>query len=144
MADDDDILEAPRAIYKARELKEFEETFDLTIEERRKYYKAKKEKEDERLRKSLNEVRKITVAKIKVSNRLSRGRIRDWGGNVEHRSRKDSPGVRYDPRYKKPFIAAIDHEGTRIQLGRYATPEEASAVYQAAREMILSGEWDQC
>jgi len=50
-------------------------------------------------------------------------------------------GVRYHPT-KQRFNSAITVSGRRVHLGWYDTPEEAGAVYQAAREMILAGEWD--
>jgi len=51
-------------------------------------------------------------------------------------------GVRYQFDRPKPYRAVISHEGKRYHLGWYDTTKEASAVYEAALEMILPGEWD--
>jgi hypothetical protein len=53
-------------------------------------------------------------------------------------------GVRYHLDRPKPYRAVINHEKKRHHLGWYGTAKEASAVYEAALEMILSGEWDRC
>jgi hypothetical protein len=53
-------------------------------------------------------------------------------------------GVRYHMDRPKPYRAVINHEKKRYHLGWYGTAKEASAVYEAALEMILSGEWDRC
>ncbi len=147
-------FQAARATAREADEEDFEVTFDLTPEERRRYYERKKEekaKEDGELRR---------VARIKVGLILAKkgglakereNNIRSWGGNVGHRSPKlkveneDNyfTGVRYDPRYKKPYMAVIDHERIRHVLGRFDTPHEAAAVYQAAREMILSSDWEE-
>ncbi len=55
----------------------------------------------------------------------------------------DFQGVSYDPRYRKPHRAIIKHNKKRYDLGRFDTPHEAAAVYQAALKMILAGEWEE-
>ena len=44
-------------------------------------------------------------------------------------------GVSYNAK-QKMFIAAINHQGQRISLGSYNTPEEADKVVRAAREEL--------
>ena len=68
----------------------------------------------------------------------------EWEGETYHDG--DLQGVSIDKYRKlaKPCKASIRHNGERMHLGYFATPQEAAAVYQAAREMILSGEWDRC
>ncbi len=145
---------AARAAAREADEKDFEATFNLAPDERRRYYE-KKEEEKAKEREELNKAARIKVRLILAKERgLAKervNRIRSWGGNVGHRSPKlkvedeDNyfAGVRYDPRYKKPYMAVIDHERIRHVLGRFDTPHEAAAVYQAAREMILAGGWEE-
>jgi len=69
-------------------------------------------------------------------------------GNIGHDRRTDRDGylpqgVRYEPRRKlTPYRAVINHNNERIHLGGYDTADEAGAVYENARKMMLSGEWD--
>jgi hypothetical protein len=44
-------------------------------------------------------------------------------------------GVRYHPKDKR-FHARITHEGIRIYLGAFATPDEASEAYKAAARRL--------
>ena len=66
------------------------------------------------------------------------------GTGYEGRKYNLPRGVRYHLDRPKPYRAVINHEKKRYHLGWYGTAKEASAVYEAALEMILSGEWDRC
>jgi hypothetical protein len=80
-----------------------------------------------------------------ASRSLNRMNIRKKGGN----SKNDLPlGVYYDPTRKgrggkvyprhKPYKVQIGCGGGRYKhLGNFATPEEASAVYQAMKFMLM-------
>jgi AP2 domain len=64
------------------------------------------------------------------------------GTGYEGRKYNLPRGVRFHITRPKPYRAVIDHEKKRYHLGWYDTPEEASAAYEAALEMILAGEWE--
>jgi len=66
------------------------------------------------------------------------------GTGYEGRKYNLPRGVRYHLDRPKPYRAVINHEKKRYHLGWYGTAKEASAVYEAALEMILSGEWGWC
>ena len=53
-------------------------------------------------------------------------------------SRQDLPkGVTHDPRYKLPYKAQMTVRYRVHCFGHYATPEEASAVYQAMKFLLI-------
>jgi hypothetical protein len=47
------------------------------------------------------------------------------------------PGVKYDPTSnpKKPWKCCLEINGKSVYIGHYATPQECSAAYRAARKL---------
>jgi hypothetical protein len=62
-----------------------------------------------------------------------------YNRTIQSNNKAGLKGV-YFHKFSKRWHALITHEGRKISLGYYATPELASAVYRGA-EKILRGVW---
>ncbi len=82
--------------------------------------------------------------RVPWDNRASNLRLTTLSGqqlNRRCRKRDLPPGVSFDRRRKKrPYQAMLKRHGKNASLGNFATPEEASAVYERARAEAIADE----
>jgi len=80
------------------------------------------------------------IDRDRLNNRLENLRPASYNQNQHNRKLNNNnktgfKGVSYNVK-AKAFMANINHQGRRIGLGGYNTPEEADAVVRAAREEL--------
>ena len=84
------------------------------------------------------------INRIPWDNRIENLRMTTQSGNLHNirpaRACGLPTGVSLDRRYRRPYYARIKDNGRNVLLGRYDTPEEASAAYERARTKSISSE----
>lgn len=87
----------------------------------------------------------------KMDNRIENLRPADWelnNINARHcRHKHDLPPGVHGPHplnRNRPFCARIRRGGRNLSLGYFATPEEASAAYEAARSQFIAERAEHC
>ena len=84
------------------------------------------------------------INRIPWDNRVENLRMTTHRGNLHNvRPRRASgmpTGVTFTSKYRRPYWARIRDNGRSVSLGRYGTPEEASAAYERARAESIAAE----